>query len=167
MKHTEASIQARLWHWCNQKGHDIVIPNFHVYFEADVFSITRAGYGYEFEIKVTLADFRADKTKAEKHDIYTGRKPLPVRGRAGAQVTAYTPNFFFYVAPAGIVPESEIPAHAGFLILGDTSRPIEMKKAPKLHDRKVDADVLRQCSRSLMFRYWQLRNRRHETTTNT
>lgn len=51
------------------RNHDHVMENVYVHaWEADVFSITRStGYCYEFEVKMTRADFKIDFKKPKHH----------------------------------------------------------------------------------------------------
>src|SRR5271157_2571610 len=68
--HTEADIQDRLYWYCYKKNHDNIAPNVYLYeWESDLFSVTKAGYAHEFEIKISLSDFRAHADKTLRHQV--------------------------------------------------------------------------------------------------
>lgn len=87
------------------KNHQLALPNLRsVYrWEMDLFSVTRAWLTHEYEIKVTLADFRADAKKRAKHQdlaleyINTG------------------PNYFWYAIGGFELSADEVPSYAGLL----------------------------------------------------
>lgn len=86
-----------------------VYPNTYICsWECDILEVTKAGYIYEYEVKVSRADFKADKLK-QKHgeNKYDALK-------AGKRV-----NYFSYVCPKGLISPDEIPEWAG-LIYADT-----------------------------------------------
>lgn len=63
-KHTEESIQDRVYGFCALKNHPITVPNSKLYsWEADMLSLTLSSFVHEFEIKISVADFRRDATK--------------------------------------------------------------------------------------------------------
>lgn len=76
--------------------------------ECDVLEVTKSGYTYEYEIKVSRADFKADKLK-QKH----GESKYDTL-QAGKRV-----NYFSYVCPQGLITPDEVPEWAG-LIYADT-----------------------------------------------
>lgn len=49
-----------------------VIPNYTPsgWFESDIFELTKSGYFREYEIKMSLSDFRADAVKAREKTIF-------------------------------------------------------------------------------------------------
>lgn len=86
-----------------------VYPNTYIGpWECDVLEITKSGYAYEYEVKVSRADFRADKLK-QKH----GKSKYDVL-LSGKRV-----NYFSYVCPKGLISPDEVPEWAG-LIYADT-----------------------------------------------
>lgn len=101
----EARIQYSMWLNLVNRGHEIVIPNVswsYLLWEADLVSVTKARYLYEFEIKISHADFKADFTK-RKHwhfkDCVRVKKPNPY-GKRKLRI----PNYFTYVAPVNAIP---------------------------------------------------------------
>jgi len=87
-----------------------VFPNvFLGHFEADILEITKAGYSYEYEVKVSRADFKQDLLKRKqtlgglnvlKHDLL----------KNGNHV-----NYFSYVVPEGLISVDEVPEFAGLI----------------------------------------------------
>lgn len=171
---TAKSIQTALYLDRN-KGARLICPNYTPadWFECDVFMVTKANLAVEYEIKISLADFRADATKVRdfyerrtdpaanhaerwrptprnKHDMLAARDP---RG----------PSRFYYVFPAELnMSPEQMPEWAGML----TVRPIghhrwgivtERKPAPQLHRRKVDEKITAHCQGVFYWRYWNLR----------
>ena len=58
----ETKIQYHLYQDLIAKGHEIVVPNVSwswLLWEADLISITKAGYMNEYEIKISKQDFEA------------------------------------------------------------------------------------------------------------
>jgi hypothetical protein len=85
------------------KGHVIVLPNISyswLSWEADMISITRNDYLYEYEIKTTASDFKAD-FKKPKH-----------RAFKNPNISRRVPNYFIYVALIEAIPVC-IPDYAG------------------------------------------------------
>lgn len=145
MDFTETNIQKSLFHYLLNKGHQYVIPN--IYFsheESDILSVTRNNYYYEFEIKVTLSDFKADFKKFKHKRFNNGFTSLISR--------------FTYVAPINAIPLC-IPWYAGLIEVYknkyDRLLFSEVKQAPKLPSRKMDElKFYKRISKTLMWRYW-------------
>lgn len=154
-KHTEESIQQALY-W----NHPILTkPAFEMVgfifyaWESDYLAISKAGYVYECEIKISHSDFLneaahkqekmrllggEDMTVAkyhsyDKHGIECGKEPMQ------------KPNYFWYVCPEGIISEAECPKFAGLMYITDSGTFRCIKSAPCLHKAKYDtqADLLR------------------------
>lgn len=126
-KHTEDSIVKLLRQRFNQ-GYTYRINNAFIYapdWECDFFCMNRDGYAFEFEIKISRADFQNDFQKY-KHMLF--KKP-DKRG-------LLLPNRFYYVVPDGMVSSEEVPKYAG-LIWVDKHASI-MKRAPFIHKVKHD-----------------------------
>lgn len=119
----ERSIQDRLAMWLiRQKQHRICVPNFHLLFgEADLLSLTKANLAYEFEIKLTKSDFRADFKKERKH------KAMADRERRADWIASR----FWYVTPLDLIDISELPEYAGLLQIGEDKIVRTTKEAPR------------------------------------
>lgn len=137
-----------------RKGHYITIPNVSwswLIWEADLISITKAHYMYEFEIKITKSDFEKDFTKT-KHHIF---KTTPRRGNNRI------PNYFVYVAPLKAIPLC-IPDYAGIIEIIQTKKYLhgicfsEIRKPKKIHNLKQSEKGINTMLRTIMFKYWDL-----------
>jgi hypothetical protein len=54
----------------------VTLPNFYPegWWECDVFEVTKSGYFYEFEVKLSVADFRRDATKTRAKTLTPAEK---------------------------------------------------------------------------------------------
>src|SRR5262245_34079515 len=148
-KWTEKNIQRALWMDRHRKGDLLSVPNCHLYgWEADFLSLTRARLLYEYEIKISRADFRADQRKEWKHGVCLSSAERAVR-----------PNVFYYVTPPDLVPPEEVPDYAGLLYVTDARYGWLrlVRRAPRLHGDKISDAQLLKLAQSLSFRYWQQR----------
>lgn len=98
--------------------------------ESDYLAITKSGYAYECEIKISRSDFFNDNKKVKKHLILEGKDEEKQR-----------PNYFYYAVPEGLVKPEEIPDDYG-LIYVHTGFVNIVKPAKLLHKNKVDVDAL-------------------------
>ena len=104
----EKVIQTLVMAWAiYEKQHEAVLPNNTSIFawEADVISVTKAGFMHEFEVKCTRADYKRDFKKIKHHYFVHGF------GRWSA------PHYFWYAMPKGIIVD--IPKYAGLMVLGE------------------------------------------------
>lgn len=138
IKWSEELIQQQLrYSFLSPNSVKYFMENLNVYdWESDVLKITKSGYAYEFEIKISRADFKNDfKHKKKKHTLFENKEN-----------SSKIPNYFYYVVPEGLVSEEEIPEYAGLIyvlgtIIGNGKvyyQFLEIKKAPKLHSNKID-----------------------------
>jgi hypothetical protein len=127
------------------------------WFEADCFEITKSGYFVEWEIKISLADFKADRHKEDKY-FKNGKKHdrLLARDIKG-------PTRFYYVAPEGMIKPEDLPPWAGLweAVLGTgpgrtTAHIGETVAAPRLHKTKLDPKVR---EHALGVCYWRLHHK--------
>lgn len=162
-----------------------LIANKHILFnsyvfgwESDVFSLTKAGYSIEIEIKVSRSDYIADFKKATKHRFldnhksencifrknpspsewgYINEKYAKLDGMACdvsfANPQEKIPNRFYYACPAGLITEHDLPGYAGLIWVDDKGRAKVIKKAPLLHKLKniSESDLLDKY-------YWRVQN---------
>lgn len=138
IKWSEELIQQQLrYSFLSPSSVKYFTENLNVYnWESDVLKITRSGYAYEFEIKISRADFKNDfKHKKKKHTLLESKES-----------SSKIPNYFYYVVPEGLISEEEVPEYAGLIyVLGNINglgrtyyQFQEIKKAPKLHSDKID-----------------------------
>jgi hypothetical protein len=123
--------------------------------ESDSLAITKSKYAYEFEIKISRADFKNDfKNKKMKHQLLEGTYELfgdefLGDGKMGLNDR---PNYFYYVVPENLIAVEEVPNYAGLVYVKprynrdgkiywyDTEI---IKSAPKLHNDKIDENHLK------------------------
>lgn len=138
IKWSEELIQQQLrYNFLSPNSVKYFTENLNVYdWESDVLKITKSGYAYEFEIKISRGDFKNDfKHKKKKHLLLENKENK-----------AKMPNYFYYVVPEGLVTEDEVPEYAGLIYVHATiignSRVYyqfqEIKAAPRLHGNKID-----------------------------
>jgi len=135
-----------------------VLPNYtpHHWFECDVFEVTAAGFFREYEVKLTVADFKADTKKerlgCKKHEL------LARRDTDG-------PRQFYYVTPARLLQPEMVPEWAGLIELDDRGpthaapwryKERMVKKAPALHRQKVQESTLKAAQGVIYYRLHNL-----------
>lgn len=140
-----------------------VLFNSYVFgWESDVFSLTKAGYSIEIEVKVSRADYIADFKKTAKHRLLTNynrnnclyKKQYTSGTDWGYGYGKYSkldgfacwvefckpqekiPNRFYYACPAGLIKEDDLPGYAGLIWVDDKGAAKVIKKAPLLHKLK-------------------------------
>ena len=138
IKWSEELIQQQLrYNFLSPNSVKYFTENLNVYdWESDVLKITKSGYAYEFEIKISRADFKNDfKHKKKKHTLLESKES-----------SSKMPNYFYYVVPEGLVTEDEVPEYAGLIyvyatVIGNDRiyyQFQEIKAAPRLHGNKID-----------------------------
>lgn len=166
-KFTEGFIQEALNHFFAFGSVKYNIDGLYVFdWESDKLLETKSGYIYEFEIKVSKADFKNDfKHKKDKHIILEGGerygdKYLPEyyelleeskRRGAWAEQSFHKwadnserylvnghkrPNYFYYAVPTDLIPVEDIPEYAGLVYVDERGNLTIKKNAPKLHSEK-------------------------------
>lgn len=104
---SKALLQASLIidSWCIERTFQMsgnrVFPNTHLNrYEADIFEVSKSGYLYEYEVKVSHSDFLAEKKKIGKWDkVISGERT----------------NYFYYLCPEGVISPEEVPEYAGLI----------------------------------------------------
>lgn len=148
MRLDEQKIQQALF--VMLKTYEIIVPNVswsYLPWEADMVGITKAGYLYEYEIKISLSDF--------KNDFYKRKyKSLKYDQRWNNRI----PNYFSYVAPLNAIPLC-IPDYAGLyeVLQNGTRIYFSMIRKPKiLHRNKLSPEDRLKILRTIMFKYWAI-----------
>lgn len=137
------------------------------WWECDVYAITKSDYPIEYEIKLTLADFRSDREKS-RYRFRGGGRSIVAEGKKHDRLDeghASGPSRFFYVVAEDIADEveAELPKFAGLLVTRKAKTTprahiFKRKDAPRLHRKKLsdpDREIRRIHSR-LYHRYWDL-----------
>lgn len=166
-KFTEEYIQKKLDGFFAENTKKYVLENLYVFsWESDKLIETRSGLIYEFEIKVSKADFKNDFKKKDKHVILEGKEThIPTfdelepkykeRYEKNYLVSHFKkPNYFYYAVPEGLITVEEVPEYAGLIYVlpyNDINKDGNLvwggfyiaKQAPKLHDTKYTDDDLK------------------------
>jgi hypothetical protein len=135
-----------------EKGHSPIAPNFSTYnmHECDIISVTKDNYTYEYEIKVSLSDFKADFKKVNKHKwLASGKGVIIHQGKRKGQISHLICNHFYYVCPACLIDEALIPDYAGLIWIHYDGRIDYRKLAPRLHTYPADDKLLRKITHNL------------------
>ena len=122
------------------------------WWECDVYLLTDAGFAVEYEVKTSLADFRADATKdrrifrsfdPERNQATDQRNQEIVERKHDLLAARDTrgPSQFWFVVPAGLIACEIVPEWAGLIEIGNSWRMTEsvVKTAPRLHREPVSA----------------------------
>jgi hypothetical protein len=139
IKYSEESIQRALrYNFLSPSSVKYFTENLNIFdWESDVIKFTKSGYVYEFEIKISKADFKNDFKHKKKKHLLLEDSNNEIKNR---------PNYFYYVVPDGLISAEDVPEYAGLLYINSTmvgnGAPyhhfIEIKKAPSLHKNKFD-----------------------------
>jgi len=132
------TIQKNVVHDCMRRGNKIAIENIYYWpWECDVLALTKSQYLYEYEVKISRSDFMADFKKTEKH-----------RETSNGQGA----NYFYYVTPEGLVKSDEVPEHAGLKVKTKWGNLRTVKKAPMLHNEKVNGQFWEKIAMKLFWK---------------
>ena len=143
-RYTERKIISCLReHFMTPNGARFQIEKLFVYnrWESDYLHITKSGYAYECEVKISRSDFFNDKKKIDKHQILEGTYKL----HGWEKEQPPKPNYFYYAVPKDLVNVSEIPDYAGLIYIDLDEWPYVkiVKQAPKLHSDKFDEEKMK------------------------
>ena len=133
--------------------------------ESDKLLWTKAGYIYEFEIKISRSDYKNDfKHKVEKHVLLNSALPdentkarevglfdnlLKEKRKRYPQITAEQakrmkksvgermPNYFYYAVPEGLLESDEVPPYAGLVYITTYKGSYENEPTKWRHSYKV------------------------------
>lgn len=106
--------------------------------ESDYLALTKSGYLYEGEVKISRNDFKADFKKENKHLILEGKMP-----ETAPETPVLRPHYFFYAVPEGLVTVDEVPEYAGLIYMINHHPYYRwVKPAPCLHKEKFSDEQL-------------------------
>ncbi len=153
---TERRIQRALY-WKHRSTAQVMLPNYTSsrWYESDVLVVTSAGYTIEYEIKLSLADFKADfRNKSEKHKRLRDGHP-----------TLFVPTRFYFVVPEMLLSPRDVPDYAGLVFMRfirPAYRPQTLvrsvvQKAPRRDGGKVGTEVVRRMKEVSYYRFWNER----------
>jgi hypothetical protein len=132
MEYTEKSMQDALRGFLSNPVY--IIKNLYVFnWESDMLFLTRAGYWYEIEIKISRSDFFNDSKKCTGYN-HLKSDVLTDPAKKG-------PNFFYYAIPKGMITLSELPTYAGLIEVDNGYYTVKVK-APRLRKTKLDRNCM-------------------------
>lgn len=172
-KFSEEFIQTALNGFFSYSSVKYNIDGLYVFdWESDKLFETKSGYIYEFEIKISRADFKNDfKHKKDKHIILEGGEKygdkylpkyyelLEESRKVGTVSEKYflqyasengkymveghkKPNYFYYAVPTDLITTDEVPEYAGLVYVDEKMNLTIIKKAPQLHKDKYNDSQL-------------------------
>jgi hypothetical protein len=119
------------------KSGGIIIENyFYNLFEADLLHV-KDNLIFEYEIKISRADFFKDFDKKDKHEKMQ-------RGKMA--------NRFYFVVPTCLVKIAEVPEMYGLIYVNELGQISTIKRAKELHKNLVGVNFYANLARNLMFR---------------
>lgn len=117
--------------------------------ECDVISVSKSDFIYEYEVKISKSDFKAD-FKKPKHNLITEKKFIQESYEKGIKHTWYmVANYYYFVVPVNLISVEEVPEYAGLIYLNENGTFNTIKKAPMLHKTKATNDFIRALSHQL------------------
>ncbi len=146
---TSKDITTALGKYLFELNHSPICPNFQTHFMQECDMITVAGKAqllHEYEIKVTVSDFKAD-FKKPKHTLM--KKRLAGKVRKDGNFDFYICSYFSYVCPAALIRLDMIPEYAGLIWVHPDGRVDIKKVAPCLHEKTIDARFLKRITHRL------------------
>ena len=148
-------------------------------YEADLLEITKAGYSYEYEIKVSKSDFKNDSKKTSGYlcTKETNFEKIP-QYKIDTLKNGERVNYFYYLVPKNLIKLDEVPEYAGLIYIefrecsyfshekGNYTK-LKMfcqtvKVAPKLSKEKFSEKKLLKCLESTYYRFHGLRKKLSE-----
>lgn len=160
----EKSVSIQLY-WSLRSASDLLIPRYtpRDWWECDMWRLLPSGFTAEYEIKLTVSDFRADAKKEKRERMIFDpelRKWNDVGSANKHELLAANtvgPNRFYYVIPVQMENLVEIPEWAGLLLFDGHRYPFMQKEAPKRHKEKWQGSRAKLLE-TFYHRYWT-----HET----
>jgi len=150
-KNIEACLIMSLY----EKGHSPITSHFsgHGMGECDVLSISKSDFIYEYEVKISRADFKKD-FKKDKHRLITEKKFTIDRKITENNIIITDPlilvaNYFYFVTPTNLVTADEVPTYAGLMYMNEKGLFEVIKKAPFIHKTKATSSFIRTLSHQL------------------
>ena len=141
------NIEAALCMYLYEKSHSPITTRFQSMglMECDVLSVSKSDYIYEYEIKISRADYKKDFTK-KKHENIINENYTIMRG---SDLVYLLPNYFNYVVPKDLISVEEVPDYAGLIYLHENGVFEIIKKPKLLHKTKANDAFIRQVAHNL------------------
>ena len=137
--------------------YEMLAPNVHIGAnEMDLFGLRKSGFIDEIEIKLSRPDFLADFKKTSHTKDPNGEYSWSWIERLKHECLAEglgKCNYFSFFMPEELANKCDIPEYAG-LYTFNGSWIKEVKKAPRLHSRKISPELKYKIARKMAYRYW-------------
>jgi len=140
------------------KINNFIFPNTYIgKYEADLLEITKSGYAYEYEVKISRSDFKNDAKKRPKSRPWQS----PRKSKFEIIADGSRINYFYYIVPENLVSVDEVPEFAG-LIYAKANKDgrvvfYTVKGAPRLSKEKIGDMIKQKCCISTYYKYHKLR----------
>jgi hypothetical protein len=156
--------------------------NFYFYqnWEADILAITKSRYTFEFEKKISKADFLNDFKKSKPIFSHYEMEERTLRGDVKQSVKRARyikqtkhewlqegngANKFYFIVPRNLVPQIEdlVPEFAGLMCFYEITlswseipflKIEKLKEAKMLHKNKISDNRLMDCLKSVYYKYY-------------
>lgn len=170
---TESEVIWLLAHWPEHTiRYELMIPNTYVVpdCESDLFCIRKSGFCDEFEVKLSRADFLADKKKGvrceltpeERAEIDWTKINWKNKAERPGNKTKYDAleqgilpiNYFWYVTPAEVIDIDDLPDFAGWILVTEDNELRVIKKPKRLHRNKMSFENRYKVAKKIGYRYW-------------
>lgn len=127
--------------------------------EMDLFCIRRNNYCEEFEIKISVADFKADFKKTacvqaldnEKTHRYS--RYINIKKHEAIQQGRLLCNRFNFLLTEKIVDKCEIPDYAGIYVYSRTVIK-KIRQGKLLHKNKIPESIWREAAHKMSIKHW-------------
>lgn len=139
------------------KSCQIAAPNGYFYtWESDLLMISKTGFATEYEVKLSVQDFKRDVDKKGnwKNGVQISKYASLYRGLG--------PNRFFYVFPNGLIHPDQVPEWAGIIEIisyryGEKDQyeyisPSITRQPKWLHKNKVDQSLIQKVQTCLYYK---------------
>lgn len=163
---SEAVIARSLW---NDYGvGQWACANIHYYaFESDLLILRNSGTVVEYEIKLSVSDFRAGLKKKQIISPYNKNRRVNKIHKNQKYITRHEyltkglgANMFYYVAPDEVISRVDIPEWAGIIRVAPNNSAnvcsrVLKKRARKLHKKKASEVMKEKIMTSCYYKYWR------------
>ena len=120
--------------------------------ESDFVAVKASGKVYEYEIKVTRSDWKAEQRKRRWH-VYTESEEVRKYDRVylRGHKRFVRPDYFYMITPSMLIDPDELPDWCGLMIATEDGRIVIAKKA-KQFGEGVPVQKILKCARAMRFR---------------
>ena len=141
------NIEAALCMYLYLKGHSPISSHVTIsqLSECDVISVSKSDYIYEYEIKISRADYKKDFIKEKHSQMIRENHTKIVKG----EMMYLSPNYFNFITPRGLISLEEVPEYAGLIYINDDFTFEVIKKPLLLHKTKASPEFIRKLAHNL------------------